>query len=89
MRDKNLMEEMMQAEQLRQCRAESGEAFDALMALPEALRLPALLYYYQGYSQKETAKILGLNAEQVKMRMRQARDKMRRMLAEGGKGNEQ
>ena len=52
MRDKGLMEEMLRQEQLKQRRAEGGAAFDALTALPEALRLPALLYYYQVYGRQ-------------------------------------
>lgn len=60
------------------------DAFETLRVLPEALRLPALLYYEHGYSQKEIAQILGLTGEQVKSRVRRAREKMRGMMEEGG-----
>lgn len=83
MRDRNLLEEMLRREELHRDKEEKGDAWDALMALPEAQRLPALLYYYDGYSQKDIAKILGLTGEQVKARIRTARDKMRKMLSEG------
>ena len=62
----------------------AGEAQEALAALPDTLRLPAVLFYVEGYSQKETARILGVSQEQVNTRLRQARRRMKRMLAEGG-----
>lgn len=61
---------------------------EALDALPDKLRLPAVLFYVEGYSQKETARILGIGQEQVNTRLRQARRRMKRMLAEGGKFGE-
>ena len=61
---------------------------EALDALPDKLRLPAVLFYVEGYSQKETARILGIGQEQVNTRLRQARRRMKRMLAEGGEFGE-
>ena len=69
-------------------RAESGgELLEAIRGLPEAQRLPVLLYYFDGYSQKEIGAILGCTAEKVKSRMRQARVKLREEL-ERGEGTE-
>ena len=68
--------------------AEDSGVQEALDALPDKLRLPAVLFYVEGYSQKETARILGIGQEQVNTRLRQARRRMKRMLAEGGEFGE-
>ncbi|MBR3504688.1 MAG: sigma-70 family RNA polymerase sigma factor [Clostridia bacterium] len=67
---------------------EPGDASAALDALPDRLRLPAVLFYVEGYSQKEVARLLGLEPEQVNTRLRQARGRLRRALAEGGDRDE-
>ncbi len=59
----------------------------AVHALPDDLRLPLLLYYFDGYSQKEVAGILGETAERVKRRVRRARELLRKELDEGGGAN--
>lgn len=56
---------------------------DALMLLPERLRLPTLLYYFDGYTQKEIAEIVGIDPEQVKSRIRQARMQMKKQMEKG------
>ena len=38
---------------------ESRELFEAVMSLDQKYRLPILLYYYEGYSTRETALLLG------------------------------
>lgn len=58
------------------------ELLEAIHRLPEKYRLPVLLYYFEGYSQKEIGKIIGASAEQVKTRVRQGRDKLRAMLSD-------
>ena len=64
---------------------QSGEAASAaLEALPDKLRLPVILCYVEGYSHGEAAGMLGIGQEQVNTRLRQARKRMRRALAEGG-----
>ena len=63
---------------------EPGDALATLEALPEKLRLPALLFYVEGYSQKDVARMLGVEPEQVNTRLRQARKRMRAALTEGG-----
>ena len=67
--------------------------FEAIHDLPEQLRLPVLLYYFEGYSQKEIGAIVGATSEQVKTRIRQARVKLKAALGEettgkGGRRNE-
>ena len=58
--------------------------FEAIHALPERLRLPLVLYYFDGYSQAEAGEILGATPQQVKSWVRQARDRLRVELEEGG-----
>ena len=65
----------------------NAELFEAIRDLPDKLRLPVLLYYFDGYSQKEIGRIVGATSEQVKGRIRQARDRLRRALdGDGAKG---
>ena len=63
---------------------EGGEVRAALQELPDNLRLPTILFYIEGYSQKEIARILVIGQEQVNTRLRQARKRLRCMLSEGG-----
>ena len=58
--------------------------FSALWELPERLRLPAMLFYLEGYTQAEVARMLDLSREQVNTRLRQARGRLRSLLTEGG-----
>ena len=78
-------EAMKEAEAMREEAApEGGEVRTALQELPDNLRLPTILFYIEGYSQKEIARILGIGQEQVNTRLRQARKRLRCMLSEGG-----
>ncbi|MDO4867287.1 MAG: sigma-70 family RNA polymerase sigma factor [Clostridia bacterium] len=58
-----------------------SSVLEAIHRLPDRLRLPVLLYYFEGYSQKEIGAIVGATPEQVKSRVRQAREKLRKDLA--------
>lgn len=60
---------------------ESG-LFDAVMALPPKLRVLIHLYYYEGYSYAEIAKILKLSSSAVSMRLHRARQLLRSSLKE-------
>lgn len=51
---------------------------DAIRGLPENYRLPVILYYVEGYSTGEAAKILRLPVTTVKWRLYQARTLLRR-----------
>ena len=54
----------------------------AVEALPEALRLPLLMKYMEGYREKEIAEALEISVPSVKNRLFRARHKMREMLTE-------
>ena len=58
---------------------------DALMALDEALRLPLLLSYMEGYRVREIAKILRIPEGTVKSRIARAKRKLRALLEEEDK----
>ena len=45
--------------------------------LPDALRLPVVLYYLDGLTVAETAQALGVPAGTVKFRLHQARKRLR------------
>lgn len=53
---------------------------DALLALPQALRLITVLHYMEGYSIKEIARMLHIPAGTVGTRLHRARAQLRRML---------
>ena len=54
----------------------------AVQALPEAYSAVIHLYYYEGYSIKEIAKLLRLPASTVGTRLARGRERLRRMLKE-------
>ena len=60
----------------------SRELFEAVMGLDKLYRLPLLLYYYEGYSQKEIAGILSLPEQTVRTRLFRARAKLKKHLME-------
>lgn len=67
-------------------REESG-VLSAVMALEAKYRIPIYLYYYEGYTVREVAEILGINASTVQTRLQRSREKLRRTLS--GKGEEE
>ena len=56
------------------------ELHDALMNLDKSLRLPILLYYIEGYTVKEIAKILHLPQGTVKSRMSRGRRELKAII---------
>lgn len=58
--------------------------YDALMSLPERLRLPLVLHYLEGYPLRDIASIIGVTQTTVKSRLHQARGALRRALSEEG-----
>lgn len=66
---------------------ERGETLEAVLALPADLRLAVHLYYYEGYSVAEAAKLLGKSEGAVKTRLFRARAKLRDYLTEGGEAD--
>ena len=62
---------------------ESGRAvLEAVLSLPEKYRAPVHLYYYEGYSQKEIAEVLGLRLTAVQTRMQRARAILKEVLSD-------
>ena len=53
---------------------------DALSALPPNYRAVIHLHYYEGYSAKEIAKILGLTVTAVTTRLARAREKLKALM---------
>ena len=58
------------------------ELFDAVMSLDRRYRVPVLLYYYEGYRQKEIAGLLDVPEETVRTRLARAREKLKHILSE-------
>ncbi|MGL4335932.1 MAG: RNA polymerase sigma factor [Turicibacter sp.] len=65
---------------------ESNEMLELVMKLPEKFKLPIYLYYYEGYSTDEIAKILELNASTLRSRLKKGRNLLK--LAIGGNESE-
>ncbi len=59
-----------------------GELRAAVRALPEKYAAVIHLHYYEGYSIKEIAKLLGLPAATVGTRLARGRERLRQMLKE-------
>ncbi len=57
-----------------------NEPLSALMLLPEKYRTVLHLYYYEGYSQKETAAILGKPLSTVETLISRGRARLKKML---------
>lgn len=61
---------------------EALETFHSVMALPPKYRAVILLYYFEGYSVKETAEILQLKESAVQTQLGRARAKLKQQLQE-------
>ena len=59
-----------------------SEVFEALFRLPERDRNAVYLHYYEGYTAREIAGLLGGNERAVTKRICRAREKLRRFLGE-------
>lgn len=62
---------------------EDTEMFAAVSELPDKLRIAIHLHYYEGYSIKEIADILGIAQSAVSMRLTRAKELLRKHF-EGG-----
>ena len=58
------------------------ELIEALDKLPKNYRVVIHLYYYEEYSVKEIAAILGISESNVQIRLKRARDKMKVLIGE-------
>lgn len=52
---------------------DTSDVYEAVMALPKKYRIVVHLFYYEGYSIKEIAEIIGINENTVKSRLSRAR----------------
>lgn len=59
---------------------EQGSVTQAVLSLPARYRIPVHLYYYEGYSVAETARLLGKSEGTVKSRLFRARELLRETL---------
>lgn len=57
-----------------------SDLYDAVRKLPPDIRICIILYYLEGYSIKETAKVLKVTESTVKNRLARARTRMRKEL---------
>ena len=57
-----------------------SDLYEAVSELPKEQRICIVLYYVEGYSVKETAKLLNLSESAVKNRLLRARSKLRSEL---------
>lgn len=58
----------------------SEELWQAVCDLSEQLRSVVVLYYYEGFSARETGEILGISEANVKTRLSRARKRLREQL---------
>ena len=63
-----------------QAALEEGNLLSAVRALPDQYAAPIHLHYYEGYSLKEIAKLLGLPVATVGTRLARGKAKLREML---------
>lgn len=68
--------------------SDSRELWAAVEALPESMRIPIHLFYYEGYSGSEIASILGIKASTIRTRLQRGRAQLRTILG-GAKYGEQ
>ncbi|MCI8513259.1 MAG: RNA polymerase sigma factor [Lachnospiraceae bacterium] len=62
---------------------EQRELLEQVMALPASYRAVIHLYYYEGYSTAEIARILSKKEGTVRSLMSRAREKLRKVMEEG------
>lgn len=62
------------------CSSNEREIFYAAMALPKKYRIVIYLYYYEGYSTEEIAKIISKTPSAVRTQLRRAREKLKFIL---------
>lgn len=59
---------------------EQSEALEALVRLPDKLKIVIYLHYIEGYKSAEIAQMLGISVQAVKKRMQRGREELRSML---------
>lgn len=76
-RNETLLQEVPETEA-----PQANHLFEEIAGLPKDDRTIVYLHYYEGYSIKEIAKILGKNPNTVSSKLTRARNKLRTMLEE-------
>lgn len=61
---------------------DTDETMELVLKLPEKYKLPVYLYYYEGYSTDEIAKILDLNPSTLRSRLKKARELLKITIGE-------
>ena len=67
---------------VRAATTQDGALGEAITALPESLRLPLLMKYMEGFSEREAAAALGIGIPALKSRLYRARRQLERTLNE-------
>lgn len=57
---------------------------ETIVGLPNKIKAPIHLYYFEGYKVNEISKILGISISAVKMRLKRGRDLLKLELEENG-----
>lgn len=60
----------------------NDETLELVLRLPDKYKIPLYLYYYEGYSTDEIAKILDLNASTLRSRLKKAREQLKLSIGE-------
>lgn len=63
---------------------EENYVYDAVLRLPKKYRTAVHLYYFEGYSVKETAQIMRQSESATKTQLKRARDRLRPLLEKEG-----
>ncbi len=66
---------------------ERGEALEAVLSLPAQLRVVVHLYYYEGLTVAQVARVVGIGESAVKTRLFRARARLQEYLTRGGEVN--
>ena len=67
---------------------EQGELYETVMELPEKYRLVLYLFYYEEFSTKEIAELLGLRQTAVTTRLARGREQLKKRLKEAWQDDE-
>ena len=80
----NLCKNRLDYNRLRRTDGEEDLSFvwEAVKSLPEPYRAAIHLYYYEGYSTREAARILGRAESSVRSDLRRGREKLKKILKE-------
>ena len=79
---------IMITDEIRQARAEKADGSavrEAVMKLPEKYRIAIYLYYFEGYSAKEIAKMTGKSEKAVTLQLSRGRRQLRTLLKNYGR----